>query len=367
LKEYIKKHLINSRGKSITKKFLVIESDDWGSIRIPNKDVRKYLANEKLIQLTDPFSSFDCIESAEDYQALFQTLSKYKDSFGNHPVITANMVMANPDFQKIKTNKFESFYWESFKETYKNYYSSQQTYASLTCGIEQKYIYPQFHAREHLNVTQWLDRLKSRDQRFLKAFDVNCFAIDDKAQGNKRSNLMASYDYQNIEELNFIEKSIKEGLHMFEQTFGFSSKTSIAPCYVWNNEIENIYYLSGVKGIQSSYIQNKNSNGKHLRVWQKTGDSNQFNQKYFVRNVIFEPALSRQINWVDKAIESIAIAFFWGKPAVISSHRINYVGGLSEDNRNNTLEQLDQLLKRIIKKWPDVQFINSEQLLEAYS
>jgi hypothetical protein len=70
---------------------------------------------------------------------------------------------------------------------------------------------------------------------------------------------------------------------------------------------------------------------------------------------------------VDKAIESIAIAFFWGKPAVISSHRINYVGGLSEDNRNNTLEQLDQLLKRIIKKWPDVQFINSEQLLEAYS
>ena len=97
------------------------------------------------------------------------------------------------------------------------------------------------------------------------------------------------------------------------------------------------------------------------------GKANKLNQKYFVRNVLFEPALSSKINWVDKAMESIAIAFFWGKPAVIGSHRINYVSGLSQENRRNSLEQLDELLTKLIKKWPDMMFLNSEQLLEIYS
>lgn len=367
MKEYFKKHYINARGKRISNKILVIESDDWGSIRIPNMGTQNYLGKEKLIKLSDPFSAYDCLESTADYQALFEVLSRHKDSFGNHPVITANMVMSNPDFDKIKVNQFKSFYFEPFSETYKNYYPDQLTYEVLTSGVEKKLIYPQFHAREHLNASQWLKRLQSGDERFLKAFEVKCFAIDDRAVGNNRVNLMATYDYQNDEELTFIQESITTGMLMFEQAFGFASQTSIAPCYVWNEEIESILNQTGIKSLQSSYVQQKNSKGQHARVWQKMGNTNKLNQKYFVRNVLFEPALSNKINWVDKAMESIAIAFFWGKPAVIGSHRINYVAGLSEENRNSTLVQLDELLARALKKWPGIEFINSEQLLEVYS
>lgn len=367
MKEYLKKHIINTRGKRTSKKLLVIESDDWGSIRIPNKDVQEYLVKESLIKLTDPFSAFDCLESAEDFEALFKVLKNHKNDLGHHPVLTANMVMANPDFKKIKKNQFKSFYFEFFEKTYENYYPDQLTFETLKKGIDEKLIFPQFHAREHLNTIQWLKRLQNGDERFLKAFDVNCFAIDDLAEGNKRSNLMASYDYQNEEELNFIRESITDGLHLFEQTFGFASKSTIAPCYVWNDQIENILNQSGVKSLQSSYIQQKNDSGQHIRFWQKMGNTNQFGQKYFIRNVLFEPALNNKINWVDKAMESIAIAFFWGKPAVIGSHRINYVVGLSQENRDNTLEQLNELLKRVIKKWPDIEFMNSEQLLNQYT
>lgn len=366
MKEYFKKHFINARGKQTSKKVLVIESDDWGSIRIPNIEVQEYLVNESLIKLTDPFSAFDCLESADDYEALFKVLKNYKDSLSNSPVLTANMVMANPDFDKIRVNQFQSFYSEFFAKTYENYYPNQKTFETLKTGIEQKLIFPQFHAREHLNALQWLKRLQTGDKRFLKAFDVNCFAIDDFSEGNNRANLMASYDYQNEEELDFVKESINEGLKLFEQTFGFGSKTTIAPCYVWNDHIENVLNQSGVKSIQSSYIQQKNHSGQHERVWQKMGNTNQFGQKYFVRNVLFEPALSKKINWVDKAMESIEIAFFWGKPAVVSSHRINYVDGLSQQNSGNTLEQLDDLLKNVVKKWPDIEFANSEQLLELY-
>ncbi|MCF8427104.1 MAG: hypothetical protein K9H61_02925 [Bacteroidia bacterium] len=367
MKEYLKKHFINARGKRTSKKLLVIESDDWGSIRIPNKEVQEYLFNKQLIKQTDPFSTFDCLESANDYESLFEVLKNHKDDHDKHPVLTANMVMANPDFEKIKANQFQSFYSESFAKTYETYYPNQQTFEALQKGIEQKLVFPQFHAREHLNALQWLKRLQSGDKRFLIAFDVNCFAIDDLAKGNNRVNLMASYDYQNEEELDFVKESINEGLQLFEQTFGFGSKTTIAPCYVWNDHIENVLNQSGVKSLQSSYIQQKNRSGRHERVWQKMGSSNQFQQKYFVRNVLFETALSHKANWVEKALESISIAFFWGKPAIIGSHRINYVSGLSLENRENSLSQLDELLKRVIIKWPDIKFINSKQLFDMYS
>ncbi len=323
--------------------------------------------NEKLIKRTDPFSSFDCLESANDYESFFEVLKNHKDSHGNHPVLTANMVMANPDFEKIKANQFQSFYFESFDKTYKTYYPQQETFQALKKGMEQNLIHPQFHAREHLNATQWLKRLQHGEERFLKAFDVSCFAIDDLEQSNNRANLMASYDYQNELEFDFIKESIIEGLQLFEQTFGFASRTTIAPCYVWNDDIENVLNQRGVKSLQGSYIQQKNSNGKHQRIWQMMGRRNRQNQKYFVRNVLFEPALGKKINWVDKAMESINIAFFWGKPAVVGSHRLNYLAGLSQENRDNTLEQLNDLLKRVVNKWPAVEFANSEQLLELYS
>jgi hypothetical protein len=82
---------------------------------------------------------------------------------------------------------------------------------------------------------------------------------------------------------------------------------------------------------------------------------------------LFEPALNRELNWVEKALESMEIAFKWGKPAVIGTHRINFVGGLSLDNRNNTLKQLDELLNKGLKKWPEIVFLNSAELLEKYS
>ncbi|GAF03251.1 hypothetical protein [Saccharicrinis fermentans] len=47
---------------------------------------------------------------------------------------------------------------------------------------------------------------------------------------------------------------------------------------------------------------------------------------------------------------------------MISSHRVNYVGGLDVQNRSRGLKQLEQLLKQITKTWPDVEFITSEEL-----
>ena len=56
--------------------------------------------------------------------------------------------------------------------------------------------------------------------------------------------------------------------------------------------------------------------------------------------------------------------FFWNKPAIICTHRLNYVGYLDNGNRDNNLILLELLLSKIKKKWPNVEFMSSNELLE---
>jgi hypothetical protein len=58
----------------------------------------------------------------------------------------------------------------------------------------------------------------------------------------------------------------------------------------------------------------------------------------------------------------IQSAFLFDKPAVICTHRINFIGFINEKNRDRGLRDLDCLLKQITKKWPDVIFITTDQL-----
>lgn len=54
-------------------------------------------------------------------------------------------------------------------------------------------------------------------------------------------------------------------------------------------------------------------------------------------------------------------------PAVISSHRTNYIGGLDPKNRMESLKQLDELLGTILKQWPEERFITTTQLGQVLS
>ena len=91
------------------------------------------------------------------------------------------------------------------------------------------------------------------------------------------------------------------------------------------------------------------------------------NLLYLTRNVVFEPCsfeYPENKDWVMDTLNDIDIAFKWKKPATISTHRVNYIGWLNPKNRSKGLKCLDELLKNILKKWPDVIFLTSVELGE---
>lgn len=61
------------------------------------------------------------------------------------------------------------------------------------------------------------------------------------------------------------------------------------------------------------------------------------------------------------------MAFRWNKTAIISTHRINFIGLIDNRNREKNLKLFKILLSEIVKRWPDVEFITSEQLGDIIS
>ena len=72
-------------------------------------------------------------------------------------------------------------------------------------------------------------------------------------------------------------------------------------------------------------------------------------------------------DWVGSCLKEVETSFFWHKPAIISSHRVNYIGWINPANRDRGLALLDELLNRLIKLWPDVEFMTSVELGDLIS
>lgn len=360
MNEILKLNLLNLLGKESNHKFIIFDSDDWGTIRVPNKKIKEKLMSEKIYQEFNPYDEYDAIEGEDDLLALFEVLSEFRDNNGNNPVFTLNTVMCNPDFEKIRESRFSEYIAETFKETYARYWG-KDLMNLWDQGINDKLIYPQFHAREHLNVNLWMDALQMGYKDVHKCFELGYFALSGKTPSKNHNHYLAAFHNTSLEDINNKMKVLTEGLERFKSIFGFNS-FSFVPCnYIWNDGIESAAYDMSVRVLKGQRAQLKPDlkDGSIKPVYHYNGQLSRTGHSYLVRNVIFEPSTNQHIDWVAKCIKEIGNAFFWKQPAVISSHRVNYIGSIDENNRKQSLDSLKMLLNSILKKWPDVEFIHS--------
>lgn len=157
-----------------------------------------------------------------------------------------------------------------------------------------------------------------------------------------------------------------DGAKLFHNVFGYESETFIAPRFIWPKELEPTFYKVGIRALQGKMVQLKPKINKHPDELNKQinwiGKSNSTGLIYLIRNVFFEPTQKPNFNWENDALKRIDTAFFWGKPVIISMHRLNFMGGFSEENRRRGLERLGNLIAVIQKKWPEVEFLSSNEL-----
>ena len=351
-KKAVSKNLINIPGWRTKRKIVVIESDDWGSIRMPSRNVYDKLLSKELPVDKHYFLKNDCLESEQDLSALFEVLSSFKDRYENHPVITANAVVANPDFKKIKASGKQKYFYEPIIETYKHYPNHQRTFEVWKNeGLANKLLWPQFHGREHLCVRKWMSAINSTNSWELEGFENQVLlGIGHNNVSKPKSNYMAAFEYSSQSEWEDLNNIVREGLLQFEGLFGFSARSFVAPCAVRGDHLDHALKENGIlyhQGGQWLVPHKPGSMKIKNRFW---GQRNSLGQIYWRRNSTFEPSRNPNFDWVDSCLAEINIAFRWGKPAVINSHRVNYIGSIFLENRNNSLTLLKNSIRDDSKK-----------------
>ena len=360
----IKNNLVNVPGWRTNRKIVVFESDDWGTIRMASGE-----AHERLLKKGYPvdqcaYNRNDSLESNDDLRGLMEVLYSVKDKNGKPAKFTINNIVANPNFQSIKESNFQSYFYEPFTITLANYSKTDQVMGLYREGLEKGVFQIQFHGREHVHVNNWLNALRQKEPLFLDAFEENMFTQYKGSGSSCRAECLDAMATYSDEDMEVVRQSIAEGVDLFESIWGFSPKSVIAPCYTWHSGIESqftecdIRYIQGGRAQKEPHFDSKKKTIKRHYTGQRSSNRS----IYFIRNVHFEQVENSNYDWVNAALKEISTAFTWGKPAIISSHRVNYIGSINPQNRDRNLNLLRNLLKKIVQVWPEVEFLSTDEL-----
>lgn len=351
----------NIPGWRTPKKIVVIESDDWGSNRMPSQEVFEILKEKGLTHDGIRYDRYDTLANDKDLADLFDVLHTVKDIFGSPAKITPVSVVANPDFKKIESSEFKEYHYELFTDTLKKR-GGQKVLHLWREGIDGGFFVPQYHGREHLNVARWMKALQSGHEATHQGFKYGVYGIPLK----NNETYLAAYDFFNPGEIELLKKITIDGLKQFKNVFGFRANYFVPPNGPLSSKLNETFAREGIQGIQTArFIYSEPTGyGKTRKRLRYFGMKTRFKQAYTLRNAIFEPNEPAGFSWIDKCLADIETAFIYKKPAVISSHRVNFIGALVPENRDSGLRQLRELLQNIVKKWPDVQFMTSGELTE---
>ena len=367
IKSALRVNVSNIPGWRTKRHIVVIESDDWGSIRMSSKEAFDRMLKAGMPVDRSHYNLYDSLECNDDLEQMYETLSKFKDSTGRYPVITGVNVVANPDFEKIKTNNFSEYIYEPYTETCKRYSNHDRVYDLWKEGIEKRLMVPMFHGREHLNAQFWMRALRDKNKSTLVGFENEVTGMPG-IKGEKLPDFQAAFQIDTINDLVYQKEVLKTGLDLFEELYGYRSRYFVPTNGPFNNTLEKDLNEHGVKYINTGKKQKEPlGNGQYKINTRFIGDKNQYGQIYITRNCFFEPSSSgfekpANTDWINNCLKEIEIAFRWRKPAVISSHRVNYIGYLHPENRERSLKQLSELLGKMLKRWPDIEFMTSPEL-----
>ena len=349
-------------GWTTNRKLVVFESDDWGSNRIPSKEAFHQLVKRNILSKNDNYIS-DTLAKPQDLEMLFQILTSVKDSKGNYAVFTPFVNTSNPDFKKIKEHNFQQYFHIPFFETLKNTNENERVSSLWKLGIKAGTFIPAYHGREHLNVQLWMKFLQNNDKIVRKAFEYEFYAVPTKSLPVSLGAFRPNLYFENPTQIPFLMASLIEGAILMKSMLGIQPKVFCPANGITHSIFDETLSQVGIKAVVAKKIRKEpDGKGGLKNSHYSFGKINKFNQVHYFRNCGFEPIQSKMNE--EFCLNQMKIAFQWGKPAIISTHRVNYIGSILPDKRAEGLQALEILLKKIIKNWPDAEFISSNDLIE---
>lgn len=367
LKQTVLNHVKNISGWRTKRKLVVISVDDYGNVRLDSKEARERMDKAGL-KIHSRFDAFDTLETREDLEALYEVLTSVKDKNGRHAVFTPFALPCNINFEAMATEGYERYIYELLPQTYEKLSAIHpEAYIGAwdlwQLGIQEGLMAPQFHGREHFNLHYFEQLLRKKNPLLLESLkNRSLVALPESTFSSV--GWTAAFSFWSHEELPLHQIILEEGTNAFKEVYGYAPSVFTPPAQQFHPSHYPLLKSLNFLGIDRPlFYQQHLGEGRYQRKFEYMHYDANLSMTKIVRNVVFEPT-EPNTDHVGKALSQIEAAFRLRKPAIISSHRVNYAGFVDPAYRTLGLEHLRVLLNQIVKKWPDVEFISVAELVD---
>lgn len=366
IKRQIAGHLRHIFGWRTYEKLIVLNVDDYGSIRLASRAARDVL-RRRIPNLSGYMDNFDALETREDLAALFEVLERARGADGKPAVVTAYALSANPDFDTLRSEG--RYVPEALPDTFARLEVEQKqayegTWALWQEGMHRELLHPQFHGREHFSLPLIEAKLAKNDDDLRANLEVDSMAGLRRLPAMPGVGFTHSFGLHDESLLPCQREVIKDGLDRFEKVFGFRSRTFTPPAQRLHPLLDDFVFRHGVRAIDKPFLTRRpTGKGKSRPMVSFLRAPTRERPGTIVRTLSFEPCSNARSDAIGHALRQIELAFRFRKPAIISSHRVNFAGHIDPSNRSRGLTALRALLAAITRRWPDARFITADQLV----
>jgi len=304
---------------------LIVESDDWGA---------------------GPLSQ------AEALNRLIDSLARFKDCDGRHPVMTLALILAVPNGKAISTSGryFRMGLGESCFESIRGALESGQNlnvFSLLLHGLEHYWPETLMAAAEP-NVRQWLTQDEPPATELLAPHYQSRW-ID--------TGVLPSLPHSPED----IAAAVEHETALFAELLGQRAKVAVPPTFIWTEEVERAWARHGVEVVVTPgrrySCRNEKGSPDCPGPLMYSGDRG-VDVTYVVRNDYFEP---HKGHTAERGLDALQRRTRQGRACLLETHRINFIGA----GREVAFAELERLMEQALLSFPGVRFMNTLELGRA--
>jgi hypothetical protein len=325
-------------------KAVVLESDDWGLCAwSADEQACRVLADLPVFRGPHAFRyAGSTLESAADVRRIAETLLEFRGADGFPPVLQANTVMASPDYVRLRPPAFEceGLPLVDYPQS-PSRWTRPGLWGEVVAARELGVWWPELHGLHHLPETAWLHALRQGADDARRAFDQQSPVCDAVAR---------SSEYDPTEPVELRRRNLEGAVRRFRSLFGRDATSFCPPDYRWDDAVEAEAVKLGVSIFQG---RAERTAGALPRVRHFLG---RFRFPHFEGprfypppRIAFEPGADPEESsrlGVDAVHRGVRAAWAREQPAIVSTHRANYVQ-IDPARGAAGLERLRELLTRL--------------------
>ena len=303
-------------------KAVVLESDDWGLCAwVP--DDRAHRALAVLPAFRSPAGlryGRSTLESAVDVAALAGTLSDWRGGDGFPPVLQANTIVANPDYDAMRPPLFDGED-QPLRELPElpSRWQRPGMWDAVRDAEAAGVWWAELHGLHHLPVTAWLTALRRGQDDARRAFEQQS-PIGEAVQ--------AGGEYGAGEPREARARDIRRAIEVFHRVFGRAPTSFCPPDYHADEWFEQEAASLGLTTWQGKAEQAGGALPWLRRRWFGVTFPRRDGTRFLLPpRIAFEPegeVAAPGRRGLDAAYQASVAAWERAQPAVVSTHRMNY-------------------------------------------